>query len=141
MEFGAEIDVLIFSAHDHVGKNALVGHVFEANACIPAVIPAGGRVRKNTIVEKACVDVGPSPAARAVDHPLVPSVAQPATSGNDRVPAHLAASWKSGRDASNGSAGVICRADDRSFDTQHDVIDLVLRAEMSANQPSVAVRR
>src|SRR6266571_4877138 len=80
----ADVEVLILNAEDHVDQRALVGHVIETAARIPAAIAAHGAVSSiagpaaNTGDARAMrvLDVGRGPAPGRKDQQPVPGIAQ-----------------------------------------------------------------
>ena len=81
----AHIIVLIFEAEDHIDQRALVNHVVEAAADIPAVIARCARLAKEpgpsqavvTVLHVRPLEIGRSPTTGRENHKAVPSIAQP----------------------------------------------------------------
>src|SRR3954452_4208988 len=84
--FGAHVVVLIFDAEDHVDQRALVHHVIDAAASIPAAVAR----RSVEVATRSVASAGDGRAIRPLEisrsittgreeHPPIPSIAQPRT--------------------------------------------------------------
>src|SRR5437879_9397932 len=99
--------MLIFGAHDEVGPAALVHHVLDPEADIPAVtmLRPGGVEGEAGSVAQPSLDIGDRPAAVTVEQPVAPGPAEPATGGQKAGDPNLAGGGQAVRSNAPRSIG------------------------------------